>query len=157
MTKEELDEVAGELARVIRHVHDKPQEMRLTNSAQALWAEVYPESSQDEVGLFGAATARAEAQAIRLALTFALIDGADWIEDRHLDAGLAMWRYAKDSAAYLFGGGDVDPVAQAILKALAEGPKTQTEINALFARNKTAQELAQVLGDLQEAGARDAH
>ena len=32
------------------------------------------------------------------------------------------------------------------------GRKIQTEMNALFARNKTAQELAQVLGELQEAG-----
>ena len=87
-----------------------------------------------------------------MALTFALIDGADWIEDRHLEAGLAMWRYAKDSAAYLFGGGEIDPVAQSILTALAEGPKTQTDINALFGRNKTAKELAQVLGELQEGG-----
>jgi hypothetical protein len=152
MTREELDEVAGKLAEVVKHVHNNPQEMRLTNSAQALWAEVYPELSQDDAGLFGAATARAEAQTIRLALTFALIDGADWIEDRHLEAGLGMWRYAKDSAAYVFGGGEVDPAAQAILKALAEGPKTQTDISRLFAGNKTAQELAEVLGGLQEGG-----
>ena len=59
---------------------------------------------------------------------------------------------AKDSAAYLFGGGEVDPDAQAMLTALAEGPKTQTDINALFGGNKTAQELAQVLGELQEGG-----
>ena len=56
MTREELDEVAGKLAEVIKHVHNNPLEMRLTNSAQALWAEVYPELSQDEAGLFGAAT-----------------------------------------------------------------------------------------------------
>ena len=66
LTKEELDEVAAKLAKVIMHAHDSPLEMRLTNSAQAHWAEVYPELSQDEAGLFGAATARAEAQTIRI-------------------------------------------------------------------------------------------
>ena len=30
-------------------------------------------------------------------------------------------------------------MAQAIVTALAEGPKTQTDINALFAGNKTGQ------------------
>jgi hypothetical protein len=152
MTKEELDGVAGKLAEVIKRVHNSPQEMRLTNSAQAHWADVYPELSQDEAGLFGAATARAEAQTIRLALTFALIDGSDWIEEHHLEAGLAMWRYAKDSAAYLFGGGEVDPDVQTILTALAIGPKTQTDINGLFAGKRSSPALAQLLGELQEAG-----
>lgn len=145
--------MATDLAEVVIRAHEQPLEMRLTNSAQSHWADVYAELSREEHGLFGAATARAEAQTIRLALTFALIDGADQIELRHLEAGLTMWRYAKDSAAYLFGGDvEVNPDIQKILKALNEGPRTQNDIRRIFAGHKPAAEMAQLLGEMQEAG-----
>ena len=35
-----------------------------------------------------------------------------------------MWRYAEDSAAYLFGGAELDPVAQTIIQALGRGPQS---------------------------------
>ena len=127
----------------------------MTNSATDLWVHVYPELTMDRPGLFGAATARAEAQTLRLALTYAMLDGSDRLEQHHLEAGLAMWRYADDSAEYLFGELDdieLDPVAQKILDALAGGPKTQTEIVDLFARNLQKHKLKAVLTDLRERG-----
>jgi hypothetical protein len=152
VAEEELDRIARELARVVTHAHEQPAEMRLSNAAQDHWATVYPELTQDHPGLLGAATARAEAQTIRLALAFALIDGADRIEIDHLEAGLAMWRYAEDSAAYLFGGAEMNPVAQTILTLLAKGAKSQTDISHAFGRHMKAEQLAQVLMDLQERG-----
>jgi hypothetical protein len=148
----DLDRIAGELARVAVHANEHSIEMRMSNAAQDHWASVYPELTQDHPGLLGAATARAEAQTIRLALTFALIDGADRVEVEHLEAGLAMWRYAQDSAAYLFGGAEMNPVAQTILTLLATGPRTQTDISHAFGRHMKAEQLAQVLMDLQERG-----
>ena len=68
---------------------------------------------------------------------------------------MAIWRYADDSAQYLFGGLDdidLDPVAQKILDAIARGPKTQTEIAHLFSRNLPGHKLQKVLMDLQERG-----
>jgi hypothetical protein len=147
--------LAGELARVTAHSHEHPGELRMSNSATELWVHVYPELTMDRSGLFGAATARAEAQTLRLALTYALLDGSDRLEQHHLEAGLAMWRYADDSARYLFGGLDdidLDPVTQKILGALARGPKTQTEIVDLFSRNLPPRKLPTVLADLQERG-----
>ena len=147
--------LAAELARVTAHSHEHPGELRMSNSATELWVHVYPELTMDRSGLFGAATARAEAQTLRLALTYALVDGSDRLEQHHLEAGLAMWRYADDSARYLFGGLDdidLDPVAQKILSALAGGPKTQTAIVDLFSRNLPNRKLQTVLTDLQERG-----
>jgi hypothetical protein len=71
---------------------------------------------------------------------------------KHIEAALAFWRYCFDSAAYLFGGAELDPVAQTILQALAAGPKTQSDIRDLFARHIPAERLSQVLTDLQERG-----
>jgi hypothetical protein len=149
---DDLDRIAAELARVAIHANEHAGELRLSNAAQDHWAAVYPELTQDHPGLLGAATARAEAQTIRLALTYAMIDGADRIEIEHLEAGLAMWRYAEDSAGYLFGGAEMNPVAQTILTLLAKGPRTQTDISNTFGRHMKAAELNSVLTDMQERG-----
>jgi len=152
ISDQDLDRLAAELARVAIYAHGRPTELRMTNSATAHWSAVYPELTQDRPGLLGAATARAEAQTLRLALTYALIDGADRIEFEHLEAALAMWRYADDSAAYLFGGVDLDPIAQTITEALRRGALSQSEIRDLFGRHQPAARLADVLRDLQEHG-----
>ena len=152
ISDQDLRLLAEELARVAIYTHQHPGELRLTNSAADHWAAVYPELTQDRPGLLGAATARAEAQTLRLALTYALIDGAARIEHEHLEAALAMWRYADDSAAYLFGGAELDPVAQTIIAALTRFPHTQNAIRDLFGRHQPAARLADVLRDLQERG-----
>ena len=61
ISDQDLAKVAGELARVAAQAHERPGELRMTNRAADLWAHVYPELTQDRRGLFGAATARAEA------------------------------------------------------------------------------------------------
>ena len=151
----DANKLAGELARVAVYAHERPAELRLTNSAADHWAHVYPELTRDRPGLLGAATARAEAQVLRLALTYALIDGADLVEDDHIEAALAMWRYSDDSANYLFGGLDdieLDPDAEKILQALTDGPKTQTQILDLFSRNLPGRKLQALLTQLRDRG-----
>jgi hypothetical protein len=54
-------------------------------------------ASADQPGLLGALTARAEAQVIRLALLFALLDKEGSIGVAHLKAALAFWRYCEAS------------------------------------------------------------
>src|SRR4030095_12694677 len=85
-------------------------------------------------------------------MTFALFDGADRIEMKHVEAALAFWRYAFDSANYIFGGAELDPVAQRILEALKSGPKTQDEMVNLFGRHQPKARLEGVLRDLQDRG-----
>src|SRR5262245_43424055 len=155
MPADEVVVLAKELARVVVYAHSRQgseAELRMSNSAADHWAAVYPELTRDFPGILGAVIARAEAQTLRVAMTYALLDGADRIELQHLDAALAFWRYAHDSASYLFGEAELDPVAQTILQALATGPKTQTEIRDLFGRHQPADRLAQVLSELQERG-----
>ena len=153
MADADVERIGTELARVIKYAHtrDKAQ-LVMSDSAQTHYVDCYAELTQEHAGILGAVTSRAAAQAQRLAMTYALLDGADLIEHQHVEAGLNFWRYCFDSAAYIFKGAEIDPVAQKIMKALATGPKTQTEISNLFDRHLPKDRLKSVLTDLQERG-----
>jgi len=129
-------------------------EMRRDETARQLWYEVYPEISEGRPGLLGAVTARAEAQVMRLACTYALLDCSPVIRAEHLKAALAIWRYAEESARFIFGDSLGDPVADDLLKVLKEAPQglTRTEISNHFGRNKSAREIGRALGVLLERG-----
>jgi hypothetical protein len=155
MPDDDVARIGDEIARVIEHAHNYKGEagrIVMSNSAQSHWADAYAELTQEHAGIFGAVTSRAEAQALRLAMTFALFDGSDRIELKHVEAALTFWRYASDSAAYIFGGAELDPVAQRVLEALKDGPKTQSEIVNLFSRHQNKDALRNVMSDLQERG-----
>lgn len=116
------------------------------------WELVYERLSDGRSGLVGAVTGRAEAQTIRLALLFALLDRDTHIRPVHLQAALAVWEYCEQSAEYIFGNALGDRTADTILSLLRERGKagaTRTEINALFSHNKPAAEIARALGVLQ--------
>lgn len=130
--------------------------------AYALWEQVYPELSRDREGLAGAATSRAEAQVLRLALLYALLDAAPAIQLPHLRAALAVWRYCEDTTFCLFGAATGDPVIDTILAALQRGPLSQTEISNRFGRNVAAlddtlelmEERALIRRETQQTGGR---
>jgi Protein of unknown function (DUF3987) len=85
MPDNEVEHIAKDLAAAVRYAHEcaqKKPEVRLSNKAADHWANVYPELTRDHPGILGAVTSRAEAQTLRLALTFALFDGADIIEEK---------------------------------------------------------------------------
>ena len=144
--------IAKELARVIAYAHGcdgARAELVRSNSAEELWAHCYPELTQDRPGILGAVTDRMEAQVTRLSMVYAQLDGADLIEERHLEAALTFGRYAVDSARHIFGGAEADPTTQRIIEALAAGAKSQSDIVSLFNGHLSKDKLGRVLGDLQ--------
>jgi hypothetical protein len=99
-------------------------------------------------GLLGAVTARSEAQCVRLALLFALLDGAGAINEQHLLAALAVWERAAASARFIFGSAVGDPVADEILRALRTAGAvgvTRTGIRDLFRRHQSAERIGMAL------------
>ena len=122
---------ANELTDAITFAKSGPQ-VEKSDATKRLWEKVYPLLTEDRAGLWGAATARAEAQVIRLAMIYALLDSTDTISPDHLKAALAVWGFCEDSARFIFSGQAEDPVIEKILKLLESGPKTQTEINDAF-------------------------
>ena len=122
------------------------------SQARESWAAIYPDLSEGKPGLFGAVTARAEAQVLRLSVLYAAMDGADAIRLPHLKAALAVWEYAEASARYIFGDATGDPVGNRIIDALRNGELDRTSITQLFQRHLKASRIQQALNLLQTAG-----
>lgn len=125
-----------------------------TEEAWSVWEEVYSELSEGRPGLLGAVTSRAEAQTMRLAMIYALMDCSYKIKPEHLLAGLALWDYSFQSAQYIFSDSMGNPVADEILTALKNNPEglTRTDIYNYFGRNKKSAEIQQALESLHIKG-----
>jgi hypothetical protein len=118
--------------------------------AAALWAEVYASLSEGRPGLLGGVLNRAEAQVMRVALIYALLDRSPQIRPEHLKAALAVWDYVESSARWIFGARLGDPTADTILAALRDrGEMSETDLHTLFGRNIQASEMNRALDLIQ--------
>ena len=132
-----------------------PVEITWGRGARDAWREVYGPLSEGKPGLFGAIVGRAEAQVMRLAALYAVMDESYEIEHEHLLAALALWEYAEASARYVFGDATGDPVADQIaeaLKAAGGDGMSRTEISHVLGRNRSANHIDQALGLLLSIG-----
>jgi hypothetical protein len=132
------DAPVGELAKEISAALDTARRrsaMARDAEAEDRWRSVYDHLTRDRYGLAGILTSRAEAQVLRLSLTYALLDGATAIGRRHLDAALALWDYAERSAVYVFGQRTGDPIADRIVEAAGDGRVSRSDIFDLFGRH----------------------
>ena len=147
---------AGLAARIKAVVDDCPSgEIPFDAAAEELWRARYEHLTADRLGMYGAITARGEAQTVRLALIYALLDRAQFIGSVHLEAALEVWRYADASARCVFGDRVGDRIADAILSALRRaGPQgmTRTEINNLWNGRVVADRINAALARLTAHG-----
>jgi hypothetical protein len=122
--------------------------------ARQLWGETYSKLSAGHPGLFGSVTSRAEAQVVRLALLYALLDRKDAIGVPHMRAAMAVWKYCEDSARIIFGDRLGDRIADAILDALRENSDgmSRTGISTLLGRHESAKTIQTALGLLHRLG-----
>ena len=111
------------------------------DEARAVWHEQYRELSSGRPGLLGAVTSRAEAQVMRLACLYALLDQRSAVSVGNLRAALALWHYCEDSARFVFGDTLGDPVAEELLQALRASANglTRTEIRDHFSGHQVQQ------------------
>lgn len=126
----------------------------MTSDARIMWARVYPELSEGLDGMLGAVTGRAEAQCLRLALLYALLDEQTRIDEPHLLAAIALWEYCQQSARFIFGGVIGNPQADKILLALqAAGDKglTRTAIRDVFNRHASIERINAALDLLKQS------
>jgi hypothetical protein len=151
------DGALRELAARVRQAIDFARNvgrLEFVSDARTEWERVYRNLSEGRLGLLEAITARAEAQAVRLAMLYALLDESADIKLVHLRAALAAWRYCEDSARFIFGDSIGDPTADEIL-ALLRGSGEGVTRNALmdhFKRNKSSAEIGRALAVLQSHG-----
>ena len=130
--------------------------MTLSKPAMLLWKKMYPELSEGLAGMLGAATDRAEAQVRRLACLYAVLDCERFVYEKHLRAALEVWRHCLDSARFLFGTSQGDPIADAILKELrrrSSAGMSRNDIRKdLFQQNKSSEAVGHALDGLRRNG-----
>ncbi len=129
--------------------------MARDEGATELWRNIYRPLSTPRPGLVGAVCGRAEAQVMRLAAIYALLDGSFAIRKGHLLAALAVWDYCEQSALAIFGDKLGDWVADTCLEAIRQaGAKglTQTALHSVFDRHLGGGRLRAALQSLSALG-----
>ena len=130
-------------------------QLGLHSNAKRQWRATYKEMSKRSMeGVTGALTARAEAHSIRLALIYALLDGAGSIKSEHLRAAGALWDYAARSAEWALGDATGVPLAEQIHRHMVDNPGgvPLTQLHVLLNNNHTSAELKEALTALEQAG-----
>lgn len=147
-----LATLAGKVGRTLIHARTIAR-IEMTELAQTMWKDIYHDLSAERPGLAGTLLARAEAQVMRLAALYAVLDGQRAIDAVHLDSALAFWRYAEASTLLIFGDATGDPLADMIYQAVrTSGELDDSQISALFHRNKPASRLDRAKTKLSEYG-----
>jgi Protein of unknown function (DUF3987) len=139
----------------IIHKARQVSEVDMTPAADEAWRAIYSALSKGEPGLLGAIIGRAEAQTLRLALLYTLLDGRNLIDMPHLEAGLTVWEYCEASAKHIFGDLIGDPLADDILRELRSAGAsglTRNEILNFFDRHQSSAAIGAALGTLFAAG-----
>jgi hypothetical protein len=154
-----IQDLGGRIGHVINDIGFRIQNdarsvrVRFSPAGEQRWREAYGHLTKGHPGLFGAVTARGEAQAIRLALIYATMDESDVIDLPHIEAGLAVWDYCERSARHIFGEMLGDNVADTILTGLKQmhpGGMTRTEIyRDLFGGHARSSDIAAALARLK--------
>lgn len=151
---EDLIPLSRRLSGVIANA-GKIGRVMMTAEAAERWEAVYPALSADKPGLLGSVTARGEAQVIRLALVYALLDESPVIRSDHLRAALAVWEYCEASARYIFGEAAGVPVVDQLMKLIdgaGSNGISRTQIRDRFQRHRNQREIDRALELLAKQG-----
>ncbi len=150
MPQQDVDALANEILTIVRGINSSDSfiSLSLSDEAWRLWDKIYPDLSQEYTGKAGAIINRSETQVLHLAMIYAVLDGSSIINEFHLEAALAAWDYCKQSAIYIFGDHESDPIADKIINGLKNSPKSSTDIHKLLSNNVKADRINDVLHDL---------
>jgi DNA polymerase I-like protein with 3'-5' exonuclease and polymerase domains len=119
------------------------------------WSEAYGELTKGKNNLLDYLTNRAAPQALRLALIYAALDRSAHIEQAHLEAALAAWKYCEASARLIFGDLTGDTIADTILREMrAAGVLglSRWDLIEVFKRNVSSNKISAALMQLLAAG-----
>jgi len=153
MPQSELESIQRHLLNILSRV-GHGYEIKLGAEAKEAWGcTYYPKLTRDRPGLIGCVTNRGEAQALRLAMIYCLLDGETIITLDHLESGIAFWNYCFQSARHIFHGKQTDNRTQTIFEALQKaGALTGREIYGLFKNNISKEGLEAALAELMTSG-----
>ncbi len=144
----------GRLTQALEHAR-VAGELRLHPRAVKHWTARYREMSKRSMdGVAGAMTARAEPHSIRLALIYALLDGASSITVEHLQAASALWDYAARGAEWALGDTTGVPLAEQLYRTLSDDPDelSRSQLRDSLNRNYPAAQVLEALESLERDG-----
>lgn len=129
----------------------------LSTAGRDWYADRYEDLTTGKPGRMGAATQRAAAQVRRLGTLFAVLDRSHAVDATHLDAALAVWNYAAESAAWVLGGLSLSPKAEKLVSLLldagSEGMSRSAIRRDVFGSNNIKSEaITVVLQEVRDAG-----
>lgn len=114
-----------ELRLTIAHWAGTAKELEPDAEAEERWQTIYPVLSAERPGVYGALTARGDAQVARLSLVYAALDRSDVIRIEHLEAALAVWEYCASSVRFLWGEKKVSSKLQVLLDFVKSRVRTE--------------------------------
>jgi hypothetical protein len=151
-------ECARKIGIALKDAKSRLGPMTRTDDADVLWREHYPRLvAAKPDGWFASATARSQAQVLRLSVAYAMLDGSTVIAIGHLLAALALWDYAESSARVLFAevGYEVRQAdSEKVVAFIAEhGEVTRNDLcDKLFSKHKKSHEVDVILQPLISSG-----
>src|SRR5262249_31203927 len=162
-----LDALGRRTAEAVKVARTR-NEIMIADEAKPLWTTIYTtvEGTPPTNGLIDHLTARAAPQMLRLAMLYALLDGAAKITALHIDAAHALWRCCCGSGGGggWGGGGRVyiystwsneraaDTFRRALQSARPDGYNRREFIHDVFGRNVDAYAISCALRTLEAAG-----
>jgi Protein of unknown function (DUF3987) len=130
---EDFAPIKGRLATIEKFAKNV-EEMDFTPNAKEFWKKVYAQLETGRSGILAKVTQRASPYVLRVACIYALLDKSDVVDIVHLQAALAVWQYAENTARRIFGGKSQTKNAQKLIIALRQSVNgmTRTQIRDLF-------------------------
>ena len=129
--------------------------LSFSDEGRQAWETFYHSVDDNLGGVVGALVARAEAQLLRLAVTYALLDGSALIEAQHVESAEAVWDHCVETVHRVFGDEQPDRVVTVLLTALrSAGPVglDGSEQRDLFHRHLSGSRLAAAREQLRARG-----
>lgn len=151
-------EAVGALAKRVAEAASRASRLGLIvrdPDAEILWADIYESIDDEADGLFGAMTARAEAQMLRFQVIYAALDGTETINVAHVEASKALWDYCEESLSLIFGEASGDVVKDRLLDGLRQAGEQGLSLGEqfdLFGRHVTRRDLELARAELEKAG-----
>lgn len=155
LSETDVQNLGRQLGEVIRDAR-KIGRLTRTTAAEHYWDHLYRQVAADEPGgLLGGVVGRAEAQLLRLSVTYALADRSPVIDIPHLEAAYDLWQYCRTSAGNLFANSSGDRNTDRLLHAVRQAGSaglTRTELLAVFNRNLPSDQVRHLGDQLVERG-----
>jgi hypothetical protein len=141
-------------AKLRKNIRMVTGQLQRSKEAGEYWHHIYHEMAISRPGIWGNVTSRGEALTLRLSMIYAILLGSQTILLEHLKAAHALWKYADESARFIFGNRQqMGPMELKIIQAIEGQPGiNRRELFQAVGGNIKVQKLNDILDALVQKG-----